>query len=635
MTVFKKIMITLTGAAMAVSLNPITVYADSQKGNADFDTYLTNEFVAMNEEDYTTMHYNVVNYSKYNIQKPDVNIGTIKTKDEVISENQKSLDALHEFDYNSLSDTQKEDYTEYEYELETAIAQAQYMDLEMLFEPNTDVTSNLITNMTEFVLRSKEDTDDYLTVLKTIPAYLDDAISITKDQSSKGIFLTNDQLNETEEWIDGFTEKTSDNALIAVFNDRVKAADFISDADKTTYMEQNQKIVLEQIIPAYQKVRTELEAMRGTRKYGDSVYDLPQGAAYYKEALRSSASSNKTPEELVDICTTYLQETIQKLALAQASQKSSTLNATVTLKTPEETLSYLQQQLSKEYPSLSSFTYHAEYLDESVATDSVVAYYVSCPVDDATQNSIKINKDNISDANTLYETLAHEGISGHMYQRNYYMSTNPNPLRLIINSLGYTEGWAMYSENEMWKYSGLSSEAADYNAMNTGFQYVLDAVTDIMVNGLGYSQAKVAKYYEQLGLSSSSVSQIIAYVEKYPNMLVPYGVGLAYFMELREEAEDALGSSFDATEYNTVLLNNGSRNFGLVTSDVEAYIQSKNGTVPEDSQLEETTEDEAQDSTGQQANWYLFGGIGAGLAALGIIALIAGRKYRKDDPFGA
>lgn len=635
MTVFKKIMITLTGAAMAVSLNPITVYADSQKGNADFDTYLTNEFVAMNEEDYTTMHYNVVNYSKYNIQKPDVNIGTIKTKDEVISENQKSLDALHEFDYNSLSDTQKEDYTEYEYELETAIAQAQYMDLEMLFEPNTDVTSNLITNMTEFVLRSKEDTDDYLTVLKTIPAYLDDAISITKDQSSKGIFLTNDQLNETEEWIDGFTEKTSDNALIAVFNDRVKAADFISDADKTTYMEQNQKIVLEQIIPAYQKVRTELEAMRGTRKYGDSVYDLPQGAAYYKEALRSSASSNKTPEELVDICTTYLQETIQKLALAQASQKSSTLNATVTLKTPEETLSYLQQQLSKEYPSLSSFTYHAEYLDESVATDSVVAYYVSCPVDDATQNSIKINKDNISDANTLYETLAHEGISGHMYQRNYYMSTNPNPLRLIINSLGYTEGWAMYSENEMWKYSGLSSEAADYNAMNTGFQYVLDAVTDIMVNGLGYSQAKVAKYYEQLGLSSSSVSQIIAYVEKYPNMLVPYGVGLAYFMELREEAEDALGSSFDATEYNTVLLNNGSRNFGLVTSDVEAYIQSKNGTVPEDSQLEETTEDEAQDSAGQQANWYLFGGIGAGLAALGIIALIAGRKYRKDDPFGA
>jgi uncharacterized protein (DUF885 family) len=628
-------MITLTGAAMAVSLNPITVYADSQKGNADFDTYLTNEFVAMNEEDYTTMHYNVVNYSKYNIQKPDVNIGTIKTKDEVISENQKSLDALHEFDYNSLSDTQKEDYTEYEYELETAIAQAQYMDLEMLFEPNTDVTSNLITNMTEFVLRSKEDTDDYLTVLKTIPAYLDDAISITKDQSSKGIFLTNDQLNETEEWIDGFTEKTSDNALIAVFNDRVKAADFISDADKTTYMEQNQKIVLEQIIPAYQKVRTELEAMRGTRKYGDSVYDLPQGAAYYKEALRSSASSNKTPEELVDICTTYLQETIQKLALAQASQKSSTLNATVTLKTPEETLSYLQQQLSKEYPSLSSFTYHAEYLDESVATDSVVAYYVSCPVDDATQNSIKINKDNISDANTLYETLAHEGISGHMYQRNYYMSTNPNPLRLIINSLGYTEGWAMYSENEMWKYSGLSSEAADYNAMNTGFQYVLDAVTDIMVNGLGYSQAKVAKYYEQLGLSSSSVSQIIAYVEKYPNMLVPYGVGLAYFMELREEAEDALGSSFDATEYNTVLLNNGSRNFGLVTSDVEAYIQSKNGTVPEDSQLEETTEDEAQDSAGQQANWYLFGGIGAGLAALGIIALIAGRKYRKDDPFGA
>jgi hypothetical protein len=101
----------------------------------------------MNEEDYTTMHYNVVNYKAYDITKPEANIGTIKDQETVIAENQKSLDALHEFDYDSLSDTQKEDYKEYEYQLTAAIDQAKYMDLEMLFEPNTDVTSNLITNM--------------------------------------------------------------------------------------------------------------------------------------------------------------------------------------------------------------------------------------------------------------------------------------------------------------------------------------------------------------------------------------------------------------------------------------------------------------------------------------------------------
>ena len=117
-------------------------------------------------------------------------------------------------------------------------------------------------------------------------------------------------------------------------------------------------------------------------------------------------------------------------------------------------------------------------------------------------------------------------------------------------------------------------------------------------------------------------------------MLVPYGVGLAYFMELREEAEDALGSSFDAKEFNTVLLNNGSRNFGLVAADVTAYIQSKNGTVASSSPFNDTTEDTTS-TTKEAPNWYLFGGIGAGLAAIGVIAFIAGRRYRKDDPFGA
>jgi hypothetical protein len=117
-------------------------------------------------------------------------------------------------------------------------------------------------------------------------------------------------------------------------------------------------------------------------------------------------------------------------------------------------------------------------------------------------------------------------------------------------------------------------------------------------------------------------------------MLVPYGVGLAFFTEFRDEAEDALGSSFNAKDYNTVLLNNGSRNFNLVAQDVAQYIESNNGTVSSTSPINEPSEDTTTPQQ-EKPNWIVFGAIGAGLAAVGIIALIAGRKYRKDDPFGA
>ena len=95
MTMLKKILTGFTGAAMVLSMNPWAAYADSSKSSSDFDAFLTSEFVAMNEEDYTTMHYNVVNYKAYDITKPEANIGTIKDQETVIAENQKSLDALH------------------------------------------------------------------------------------------------------------------------------------------------------------------------------------------------------------------------------------------------------------------------------------------------------------------------------------------------------------------------------------------------------------------------------------------------------------------------------------------------------------------------------------------------------------
>ena len=145
----------------------------------------------------------------------------------------------------------------------------------------------------------------------------------------------------------------------------------------------------------------------------------------------------------------------------------------------------------------------------------------------------------------------------------------------------------------------------------------------------------VEKYYTDLGISSSYASSIIEYVKEYPLMLVPYGTGLSYYSLLREEAEDSLGSSFNAKDFNTVLLNDGDRNFDLVSSEVESYITGKNGTVASDSPVSSAETSSETSTNKEQPNWILFGAIGGGLAAVGIIALIAGRKYRKDDPFGA
>lgn len=67
-------------------------------------------------------------------------------------------------------------------------------------------------------------------------------------------------------------------------------------------------------------------------------------------------------------------------------------------------------------------------------------------IDNTKENVIYINQGHIPDDLDFYTTLAHEGYPGHLYQTTYFASTNPAPLRSLLNFGGYTEGWATYSE---------------------------------------------------------------------------------------------------------------------------------------------------------------------------------------------
>ena len=62
--------------------------------------------------------------------------------------------------------------------------------------------------------------------------------------------------------------------------------------------------------------------------------------------------------------------------------------------------------------------YRVNYLDASVASDLVSAYYVVPPIDSPSKNVIKVNPNN-TDLVSLFSTLAHEGFPGHLYQNNY------------------------------------------------------------------------------------------------------------------------------------------------------------------------------------------------------------------------
>lgn len=613
---FRKSFVAAAAFALAVSAVPVKAEENQDELFAEF---LEEEYKETLEEDYMTLHYSLRDYKSHGIEKPELNIGKVSWDDYESDkkELEDTLAELQKFDYDALSEEHKHDYETYEFYLENLIALNSFPMFDFWFLPSTGVTDNLLTNFTEYVFYEKQDFDDYLEVLATVPEYIDGALDVTKRQAAEGYFMTDGALDETLSGIDKFVEKKDDNQLIIIFDQNVDAFEGLTEKEKEDYKKRNKDIVLNTFIPAYSHAAEELETLRGSRKGGDAVADLPNGKEYYAALVKLKASRDATVDELLDICSQYLKSEVDRLIEVYDADSTPT----VSIEEPDQVLSYLQNHLEN-YPEGPQVQFKVSYLDPSVANPSTVAYYMEPPVDDLVDNVVRINGSNISDSNGLYETMAHEGFPGHLYQITWYLNTNPSLLRTLLNNIGYTEGWAMYSQSEAWTFSGLPEDTAQLYASDTSLSYVLQAAVDLGINGKGWTVEEAGEYLEKNGFNSALASMVYDYVTQDPALLVPYGVGLAQFGLLREKAENTLGDSFDIVDYHRVLLTYGDRPFQIVERDVDAYLNG--GTVA----VTPAPEEKPEETPGTTAvvnggGSHTSGTLTIGIAAVAGIALIA------------
>lgn len=621
----KKLVNGILGSFLMISsiLTPI----HAKESFSDFEDEL---FQEMMSEDYTTLHFSLRDYQKYGIEKPDVNIGDASWDDyeDNVEDCDEYLKKLQSFDYDSLSETEQKDYRTIAFYLERNKELNSYPYFDWAFNSAEGVIDNLLTTFTEFVFYEKEDIDDYLATLASVPAYLDQCLENTKKQAAKGYFLTDAMLKATEDAIEKFVDKKDDNELIKIFDENIDAFDGLSAEEKEAYKKKNREIVLNAYIPSYEKVAEELQKLKGSRKADYNVSSLDGGSEYYAALARYKTSIDADVETILDICTQYIEKSVDELYDIMQNHSEVT-EETLDFDSAEDVLSYLEGHLDA-FPALDKVYYNVQYLDPSVANDSIVAYYLSPPVDDMRDNVIKINGDNVSDVLDLYTTLAHEGFPGHLYQTNYYIQQQPSLLRTQLTMMGYQEGWGMFAEGQALHVSGLSEYASEYQKINIELNYVLSAAVDLGVNGLGWSTKDVSKYLDRLDLNSSIAKDLYDFATLQPGTILPYGVGIAMFELLEKKAKNALGNDFDQKAFNEVLLNDGNRPFEVVEDDVNAYCgidgNDENNIISHRFNNKETPVKE-------DVNWLLYGACGCGIIVIGAMGVILYVKSRKDDPF--
>lgn len=553
-----------------------------------FNEALMEMFKETVSSDALTLHYKLIDPSLYDIELEEVSLGSLKEEDlkKVDQSILDDLSIINQFDKKQLTKTQQVDYEVVKNYLEIQAMSIGLDEYSILFSPSSSITSAIVTNFTEFRFYQKEDIEMYLTLLKDVERYLNEALDFTSKQVDLGYFMNNVGIEDTISSIERFISKESDNELIVSFNHKLDDFDGLDEVEKEVYKKQNEELIYQVVIPAYQTVKEALNSYKNTRKTEGGYASLPEGKKYYEVLLRNSVGYLGDIDELFDEGEEALEDlskSMMKLLIKDSSLYDRYIDQASAFEKlePEEILRQYEALLTQSYPQGPSVSYIAEYLDPSIANDYTIAYYLIPPIDDITDNVIKINPKHTSDdLSTLYTTLAHEGFPGHCYQKTYYFNTNPNPIRTVYDFLGYDEGWAMMAELDALPWILEDQALATFLAAETYYLYLIQAMTDVGVNYYGWNKQQLQKWLEEYGSmygleADETVEALYNSAINDPGLLLEYGFGLMKMLTIREEAMDELDKKYDSVEYHELILENGSVPFDIMEEIVEDWIETK------------------------------------------------------------
>lgn len=564
-------------------------YTDVQQ---EFDDFLYDEYVDSVTSDTITYNYMIKDGDSLGIPEPEVTIGDYDMSDEGIAESKslfdETFDKLKAFDRDELTEEQQLTYDIlYEYMENESLA---YLNIYLSepFSPMKGLQANISTYFTDYRFDDKGDVERYLEVLGMVRDYFGKALDFERTKSEKGYFMSDAVCDEVIEQCEDYISETDNHFMIQVFNDNIEALDFLTDDEVQSFEEQNEKLVKDSLIPAFQDVIDVLGLLKGTGTNDSGLCGYEGGKEYYEYLLKDTAGTSKTPEEVADMLEEQYDELMSGLYAIAMSDYSSyeyyvsnydNLFSDTDSMDPTEIVNTLMETATENYPDVGNISFRAEELNESLEDiqDSILAYYMSPAIDDQDNNLIRVNGKH---TDGMWTTLAHEGYPGHMLQNYYYMSTEPEPIRDVMRFLGYSEGWAMYAcydALDYYEFDDIDSSGnviALYKIENQ-LNYLVMGRIDIGINYEGWTVDDTSSYLDENGFSGDAAEEMYTLLAGDPAVYQSYSTGYYEMADLREYAEKQLGTEFDAKEFNTVILETGPCQFDILRQQVDKYISDK------------------------------------------------------------
>ncbi len=399
-----------------------------------------------------------------------------------------------------------------------------------------------------------------------------------------------------EKLLPQFASHVVDDHTKSIFWSPVEAMpSSIPTADQTKIKEQYKALILNTIVPAYQRMAQFIEneyipAARSSFGYGE----LPNGKAWYEYRIKVHTTLDLNADEIHEIGLQEVARILSEMEKVKEEVKfdGSLADFFVHLRESDEFYYETPEALIKAYedvktnidsrlPKLFNIAPKADYVVRAVesyrAQSAAGASYQGPAPDGSRPGIFYINTFNLkAQPKFLLETLSiHEASPGHHFQTALQQEVEGLPrFRRFGNYTVYEEGWALYAES-LGKELGLFTDPYMWYGRLVDEQLrAMRLVLDTGFHAKGWTREQGIEYMK--ANSSMAESDIVSEVERYigwPGQALSYKLGEFTIRELRETAQKELGDKFDVKEFHTQILIDGSLPMPILEKKILRWVE--------------------------------------------------------------
>jgi uncharacterized protein (DUF885 family) len=439
--------------------------------------------------------------------------------------------------------------------------------------------------------------DNWLKRASQVPVLFDQAVANMKEGVAHGVVQPKVLMQKVVPQLDAVIKDKPEDTLFWMPVKNMPAS--FSAADKARLTGQYRKLVADQLMPAYKRLRDYIanDYMPHTR---DTVGldALPNGAAWYAYLAKQNTTTDRTPAAihqlgLDEVARIHgeMQGVMQQVGFKGSLQDFFQFMRTdprFTFKTEDELLAHyrgIESQVMAGVPKLFALTPKSKFEIrpvEAYRAQSAAGGEYNPPSEDGSRPGVfYVNTYDLPSRRTWEseDLFLHEAIPGHHFQMSLQQELTSMPdFRRFGGENAFAEGWGLYSES-LGKDLGMYQDPYEYfGYLQNELWRAIRLVVDTGLHSKGWTRDQVIKY--MLDNSAVSETDAVAEAERYmaiPGQALAYKSGELKIKELRAKAQQALGPKFDIRAFHAEVLKDGAVPLDVLEDKVDRWIAAQKG----------------------------------------------------------